>query len=902
MKGSVVLKLKRKMVISSLVGLGSFATVAGLCMTNKELVATGLQKAAYPVVTWQQMASATKTASVQSLSSMKKQKEGVTIHFKWSDSQPHVSYQHNQTKETSSFPGVPMRDEGNGWYAVTVPTEDSLQMVISVPEKDYQTTDFTKEPGEYWYDLDTGWAETAPVGYELPEHTTTPKETTAPVRTLVEKDVDAVQNMTDSKIIVHYPVGQFEKEQIYCWNALPQDVEMVWPGQEMITEGQYATYTIDHANKVNFLITDGKKQSEDFTIKNAGEYWFVNGSWTTDRPADVIQPTSEPDTPGVSEQPTVTKAPVVVQPGTGKTASFADSRTDFRDESIYFLMTTRFFDGDSGNNARGDQDNKVGNPDSDPSWRGDFKGLIEKLDYIKALGFTSIWITPVVENRSTSGYDYHGYHAYNFKKVDNRYLSSGVSYQDVIDACHKKGIKIIQDIVLNHSGGYGEENLQTFSNNDEATISSQDHNGYYNHSYIKSWESYDCQVTSIDGDCLDLNTENPVVIKYLEDAYDQYINMGVDGFRIDTTKHISRLTFNKEFLPHFQATARAAGCPNFYMYGEVCARDENALYFNNFASLSAFFYTWAENNTYAWGDTATNQASVKAHWDKYSDYPAEKAKAEFNSDNAILKGNNYHQPDYSKSSGFGVIDFPMHWAFRDANNAYNRALQDDAYYNDATWNVVYVDSHDYAPNTMEKLRYTGSTENWAENMDLMFTFRGIPCIYYGSEIEFKKGKPIDGYDKKIDETGRAYFGDHIEGSVTATDFGVYTASGAVNDTLNYPLALHVQTLNRIRQAVPALRKGQYSTENCSGNMAFKRRYTDDNMDSFACVAISGDASFSGLPGGTYTDCVTGDVQQVAEGGTLSVKCSGAANLRVYVLDTAKTKAPGKVGNGSAYMK
>lgn len=64
-----------------------------------------------------------------------------------------------------------------------------------------------------------------------------------------------------------------------------------------------------------------------------------------------------------------------------------------------------------GNNVHCWDDQQANNPDSDPAWRGDFKGLIEKLDYIKALGFSAIWITPVVTN--ASGYDYHGYHAFD---------------------------------------------------------------------------------------------------------------------------------------------------------------------------------------------------------------------------------------------------------------------------------------------------------------------------------------------------------------------------------------------------------------------------------------------------------------------------------------------------------
>jgi pullulanase/glycogen debranching enzyme len=88
----------------------------------------------------------------------------------------------------------------------------------------------------------------------------------------------------------------------------------------------------------------------------------------------------------------------------------------------------------------------------DPAWRGDFQGLIDKLDYIKALGFSAIWITPVVEN--ASGYDYHGYHAIDFTQVDPRLESEGATFQDLIDAAHDKGMKIIQDIVLNHSGNF----------------------------------------------------------------------------------------------------------------------------------------------------------------------------------------------------------------------------------------------------------------------------------------------------------------------------------------------------------------------------------------------------------------------------------------------------------------
>jgi hypothetical protein len=150
----------------------------------------------------------------------------------------------------------------------------------------------------------------------------------------------------------------------------------------------------------------------------------------------------------------------------------------------------------------------------------------------------------------------------------------------------------------------------------------------------------------------------------------------------------------------------------------------------------------------------------------------------------------------------------------------------------------------------------------------------------------------------------AYFGDYLEGSVTATDFGKYTgASGAVATTLNKPLAKHLRQLNQIRRAVPALQKGQYTTSNVSGgNMAFTRRYTANGVDSLACVAISGGATFTGLPDGLYIDAVTGDRQTVS-GGRLSVPSIGKGNMRVYVCCAGGFKGiSGKIGENGTYLK
>lgn len=644
-------------------------------------------------------------------------------------------------------------------------------------------------------------------------------------------------------------------------------------------------------------------------------------------------------------------------------AAFVGGRTDFRDESIYFVITTRFYDGDPGNNAQ--CWDAPASMHGDPAWRGDFKGLIEKLDYIKALGFTAIWVTPVVEN--ASGFDYHGYHASNFSKVDHRYESEDVSFQTLINEAHKRGMKIVLDIVLNHTGNFGEENLckqfsrdwsanqylidacmTPFTQKDGGKLpddytdlapglqydsrlammkntdkKNHDSHNYWHHFGQFNWDDNTRWYAQIAGDCVDLNTENPATAEYLINCYGSFIKMGVDGFRIDTGGHIPRLTFNKMFVPRFLDIAEQykhmrGGTP-FFMYTEVCARFQGSVTYRNQPCLSPYFYTWKENKEYAWNydstywDTKevyeqTNLASldnIASCEQQYADNSHETDSAMPTSANALLKGNDYHTPDVSMASGLSIIDFPLHYAFHDIASVWNTAIEGDKYYNDATYNVVYVDSHDYGPGPNDGQRFNEGTAQWAENLDFMFTFRGIPCLYYGSEIEFRKGAVIDkGPTLALKETGRAYYGGYITGDVSVNDFAdVANASGNVAATLNAPLSRHLQRLNKIRAAVPALRKGQYSVEGCkaSGGYAFKRRYTDDNVDSYVLVSINSGATFTGVLNGTYTDCVTGDVKTVTDGTLTTTACSGQGNMRVYVLSTDKTPAPGKIGDDGKFL-
>ena len=773
-------------------------------------------------------------------------------------------------------------------------------------------------------------------------------------------DSDAVSaDTTDTGITIHVRMNDDTQPYVYLWNSLPTNSAMSksYPGEKMTKGDKWYNYHVADVTKVNAIITDadGKQYSTEKKLESAAssDWYFENGKWSKYNP-------DEPDPVG---------------------------SVDMREETIYFVMTTRFYDGDTGNDVHCWDDGTAGNGDDDPAWRGDFKGLGEKLDYIKALGFSAIWVTPVVTN--ASGYDYHGYHAMDLSTVDARYESSDYTYEDLIHDAHQKGMKIIQDVVLQHTGNFGEsyfcdlftkDTTKDLGNLEESMIPTQylldtyglkspeeywaqkpgvqyqqrlnlmknvtysgdngnstgpqpadkdfsmdkisqsdtyNPNNYYHTGYFQSpnYDDWTTKFSQIAGDCVDLNTENPAVAEYVVDSYSKYMDMGVDGFRVDTVRHIPRVSLNIMFNDQLMDAAKAAGKPNFYMFGEICTR-YTSVWYRGHAEESTPYYTWKESNSkwadsWNWGTSASdvndNMNLVLQHYLEEDNYNGDMDSTQPKSDNAFLDGITYHGSDRSMASGMDAIDFQMHRMFGNAKNAYNFAVNNDQYYNDATYSVMYVDSHDYAPEQPdETTRFTGGTQTWAENMDLMFTFRGIPCVYYGSEVEFKKGELIDkGTLISLENSGRAYFGDYLEGSVNATDFSEYTASGTVADTLASPLSKHLSKINAIRRAIPALQKGQYTASNTyvtGGDMSYVRRYTDDNTDSLALVTISSGATFKNIPNGKYVDAVTGDVKYVTDG-TLTVPELAKANMRVYVCCASGfTGIDGQIGGESAYAK
>lgn len=253
--------------------------------------------------------------------------------------------------------------------------------------------------------------------------------------------------MPDLVVHVRRPLGWAETLHVHFWDRSPGGEASVWPGVPLaIGPDAWYSHRFRDTTSVRMVFNDGQGQQTGDLYRDRDGWLDEHDRWHDREPTEGDSPILPP--------------PRAVPPQASGAQSLVPSLVpeqhgDFREETIYFLLTTRFYDGDPSNNffcRDRIRFNDAGQP-VDPHWRGDFKGLIRRLDYIRDLGFTAIWITPPVENRS--GLDYHGYHPYDWTRVDPRLESADASYQDLIDAAHAKGVKIIQDVVINHSCQFG---------------------------------------------------------------------------------------------------------------------------------------------------------------------------------------------------------------------------------------------------------------------------------------------------------------------------------------------------------------------------------------------------------------------------------------------------------------
>ncbi|MCM1234447.1 MAG: alpha-amylase family glycosyl hydrolase [Ruminococcus flavefaciens] len=243
---------------------------------------------------------------------------------------------------------------------------------------------------------------------------------------------------------------------------------------------------------------------------------------------------------------------------------------DWDEAVIYFAVTDRFYDGNAANNeggAAGSYDKTTNNGSNSSYHGGDFAGLTQKLDYLQELGVNTIWITPIVENQKTANavtdndtvkqaWGYHGYWAKDFEKLD-AHLGTEAEFGALLDAAHAKGMKVMVDVVLNHSG-YGTDVTDYFNTNfkNEAGES------------IRMLRNTDemvngsDQLSSLSG-LPDFRTEDPEVRELLVEWQSNWVSKyPIDYYRVDTVKHVDDTTWSafKNALTEID--------PDFKMIGE----------------------------------------------------------------------------------------------------------------------------------------------------------------------------------------------------------------------------------------------------------------------------------------------------------------------------------------------
>jgi glycosidase len=260
-------------------------------------------------------------------------------------------------------------------------------------------------------------------------------------------------------------------------------------------------------------------------------------------------------------------------------ANVISPKVGLSQDLIYFVMPDRYKDGDKKNN-----DNGGFNTSLTAFWHGgDLKGLTgtcepgdDGLARIKSLGFTAVWLTPVVTQQEAigSGSGYHGYWGVDFLNVDP-HLGTNADMLEFSKCAKKLGLKIILDVVTNHTGDVikyrgTEAYVPAESKKLKNPAWLNDINNYHNVGDMGScWGVGNCTKLGDFYGLDDLATEKPVVYKGWADVYGQWISKyGISAFRVDTARHVDDKFF-KNWSPLIQATAKKSNVKDFTIFGEV---------------------------------------------------------------------------------------------------------------------------------------------------------------------------------------------------------------------------------------------------------------------------------------------------------------------------------------------
>ncbi len=397
----------------------------------------------------------------------------------------------------------------------------------------------------------------------------------------------------------------------------------------------------------------------------------------------------------------VSQDPPPLPPSPPPAAEYFGTLEPFAAEAVYFIVTDRFVDGDPRNNHAEQGGAALGTFDRPlklPGQRaanigylgGDFQGILDNAGYIADMGFSAIWITPIVDNpdeaftgstRPGEGMfadkgktGYHGYWGVNFFEVDEHLESEGLAFADLTRKLRDDfGLKLVLDVVCNHGSPaytmpedqpkYGE-----LYDADGRLVA--DHENLHPTELdpanpLHAWFNREPDLAQL----ADMNESNPDVLEYFVAAYSQWIGQGAHAFRIDTIKHMPH-AFWKLFSDRIRAEH-----PGLFMFAESWSFDASAI----------AQHTLPENGGIS-----------------VLDFPGQQAM------NEVFAGG----APYSRLADY------LHLDTRVYQNPYEL--------------MTFYDNHDMARMAADENGFIDAN-NW------LFTSRGIPVVYYGSEIAFMAG-------------------------------------------------------------------------------------------------------------------------------------------------------------------
>jgi len=381
-----------------------------------------------------------------------------------------------------------------------------------------------------------------------------------------------------------------------------------------------------------------------------------------------------------------TPPPVVPPPPTITLPAPPASVNDFRQGFIYQIVTDRFFNGDTANDNPPQSAGLFDATGSDwhKYWGGDLAGIQQKLDYLKGMGVSAIWISPPVDNINVGVPDsgFHGFWARDMKRIEEHFgdtANSWTAFDALVAAAHARNMAVIVDFAANHgnprnAGEFGKlyDNGTLFADyaNDDPVAPR-----YHHTANITDWnDPYQLQFGTL-ADLADLDQENPAVDKYLKDSLAQFMAHGADGFRFDAVKHVNWGWEYSMTSSVLNAPTTAPHPP--FMFGEWFQYSGDARY----------------------GD------SVK----------------------------------FANNSGMSLLDFPLAgmardvFSFQNGNNfqSLDTLLTSENSDFAAPGDLVtFVDNHD-----LPRLLSISSANSTLLNQAMVFlmTCRGVPVIYYGDE-------------------------------------------------------------------------------------------------------------------------------------------------------------------------